>query len=53
MHSHSDGEIWGLCPIDSGENDSSMGQFYATCGDDNKILVFDILSRRCVFKGWF
>ena len=51
MHSHSDGEVWGLCPIDNG-NDPSQGKYYATCGDDNKILVFDITPRKCVHKGF-
>lgn len=52
IHSHSDGEVWGLCPIDSGESDETTGQHYATCGDDNKILIFDIQSKKCILKGW-
>lgn len=44
MISHHDGEVWGLCII-PGLNR------YITSGDDNKILMFDVQSRRCVQKG--
>jgi len=44
-HSHHDGEVWGLCVIPS-ENK------YVTSGDDNKILMFDMQSKRCVQRGY-
>jgi hypothetical protein len=44
MHSHHDGEVWGLCLV-GGTNR------FITSADDNKILMFDIQSRRCVQKG--
>lgn len=39
MHSHHDGELWGLTTI---EGD---GKFF-TSGDDNKIFMFDILTKK-------
>lgn len=44
-HSHHDGEVWGLCVIPS-ENK------YVTSGDDNKILMFDMQTKRCVQRGY-
>lgn len=41
MHSHHDGEVWGLCVIEE------EGKF-VTSGDDNKILLFDIATRKCL-----
>jgi len=41
MHSHHEGELWGLCIIE-GE-----GKFI-TSGDDNKIYMFDIQTKRMV-----
>lgn len=35
IHSHHDGEVWGLCTIEG------QGKFI-TSGDDNKILMFDV-----------
>lgn len=35
MHSHNDGELWGLATIER------EGKFF-TSGDDNKIFMFDI-----------
>jgi len=40
-HSHHDGEVWGLCVIES------QGK-YVTSGDDNKILMFDMETKRCI-----
>jgi WD40 repeat protein len=44
MHSHHDGEVWGL------EVDEDDGKFI-TSGDDNKILMYDIKSKKCILKG--
>ena len=44
MHSHSDGEAWGLCVM---EDDSK----FFTSGDDNKVFMFDMATRRCLQKG--
>ena len=41
MHSHHDGEVWGLC-IMEGE-----GKFI-TSGDDDKVYMFDMASRKLV-----
>jgi WD40 repeat protein len=35
MHSHHEGEVWGLCLM-------SNDKFF-TSGDDNKIYLYDIL----------
>jgi len=45
MHSHHDGEVWGLVILE--EN----GKFITGC-DDNKILMYDIATRRCVQRGF-
>jgi WD40 repeat protein len=45
MESHSDGEVWGL------EVDQSTPNTIITTGDDNKVMVWDTLQRRCVAKG--
>ena len=45
MHSHHDGEVWGL------ETLENEGKFI-TSGDDNKLLMFDIASRKCILKGF-
>lgn len=45
MHSHHDGEIWGLTLIDSKQ------EVFMTSGDDNKILMFDVLSKKMIQKG--
>lgn len=44
MHSHHDGEIWGLCVLDD------HGKYITSC-DDNKILMYDMQTRKCVQKG--
>jgi WD40 repeat protein len=44
MHSHHDGEVWGLCVME-GES-----KFF-TSGDDNKVYMFDIKTRKCLQKG--
>lgn len=44
MHSHSDGEAWGLTVI---EGESK----YITSGDDNKLLMYDLLTRKVIQKG--
>jgi len=44
-HSHHDGEVWGLCVIPSQNK-------YVTSGDDNKILMFDMQSKRCIQRGY-
>ena len=41
MHSHHDGEVWGLTVLDEDNK-------YITSGDDNKILMFDMLTRKCI-----
>jgi hypothetical protein len=41
MHSHSDGETWGLCVIEGEKK-------FFTSGDDNKIFMFDMDTRRCI-----
>ena len=44
MHSHHDGEVWGLCVLEEHNK-------YITSCDDNKILMFDMLTRKCIQKG--
>jgi WD40 repeat protein len=44
MHSHHDGEVWGL------ESSEIDGKFI-TSGDDNKLLMYDIKSKKCILKG--
>jgi len=44
MHSHFDGEVWGLCVV------SEKG-YFLTAGDDNKILLYDVHERKCISKG--
>ena len=44
MHSHHDGEVWGLCTIEG------QGKFI-TSGDDNKIMMYDIPSKKCIMRG--
>lgn len=36
MHSHHDGEVWGLCVLED-------QQKFVTSADDNKILMFDVI----------
>jgi WD40 repeat protein len=43
MESHSEGEVWGLAPADD--------THVVTSGDDNKIKVWNIASRRCEITG--
>lgn len=43
MHSHHDGEVWGLCVI--------TDNIFVTSGDDNKLLMFDMATRKCIQKG--
>jgi len=44
MRSHSEGELWGLdiCPL--------TGYIVTTC-DDNRVLVWDPVNRKCVNEG--
>lgn len=44
MHSHHDGEVWGLALVGGTSR-------YVTSADDNKILMYDISTKRCVQKG--
>ena len=44
MHSHHDGEAWGLAIIEE------QNKFITSC-DDNKLLMYDMTSRRCVQRG--
>jgi hypothetical protein len=44
MHSHHDGEVWGLTIIEE------QGKIVTSC-DDNKIMMFDIATRKCVQRG--
>jgi len=41
MRGHSDGEVWGLC------QDAKTGKI-VTCGDDNKVMIWDFKNRKCV-----
>lgn len=45
MHSHHDGEVWGLTVLDEDNK-------YITSGDDNKIMMFDMLTRKCIQRGF-
>jgi len=40
MHSHHEGEVWGLATMEG------KGKFI-TSGDDNKIMIWDIMQRKC------
>jgi hypothetical protein len=44
MHSHHDGEIWGLAVLEE------KTMFVTSC-DDNKLLMFDFDKRKCVYRG--
>jgi len=44
MHSHHDGEVWGLCTLED------QGVFI-TSGDDNKIYMYDMAKRKCIQQG--
>lgn len=44
MHSHHDGEVWGLTAVDG------QGLFF-TSGDDNKIFLFDVLKKKRIQQG--
>ncbi len=39
LHSHSEGEVWGLAPLGDGKH-------VLTTGDDNKIILWDYENRR-------
>ena len=45
MHSHHDGELWALTLIEE------RGVFI-TAADDNKLLMYDMESKKCIQKGW-
>lgn len=44
MGSHHDGEAWGLCILEG------TGKF-VTSGDDNKILMYDLRSKKVIQRG--
>jgi WD40 repeat protein len=44
MHSHHDGEVWGLESME----DEAM---FITSGDDNKLLMYDIKQKKCILRG--
>jgi WD40 repeat protein len=44
MHSHHDGEVWGLCLIEE------QNKFVTSC-DDNKLLMYDMVTHKCVQRG--
>ena len=44
MHSHSDGEIYGYAS-------TNFGRQVLTSGDDNKIMLWDIIERRLISRG--
>lgn len=44
MHSHYDGEVWGMCVVPNEHK-------FFTSADDNKILLYDILSKKCIGRG--
>ncbi len=44
MQAHHDGESWGLCVIED------QGKYF-TSGDDNKVLMYDIETRKVIQKG--
>jgi len=44
MHSHHDGEVWGLCVI-------AQKNRFITSGDDNKLLLYDIEQKKCIGRG--
>lgn len=44
MHSHADGEVWGLAIIPESD-------IFITCGDDNRIYEFSISQKRCIRQG--
>jgi hypothetical protein len=45
MHSHCEGEVWGLTAIEGGVN-----KFFSS-GDDNQIFMFDLQQKKCILKG--
>jgi WD40 repeat protein len=45
MHSHHDGELWAISLIEE------RGVF-VTAADDNKLLMFEIDTKKCIQKGW-
>ena len=45
MHSHHDGELWAVTLIEE-------RNVLVTAADDNKILMHDFQTRKCVQKGW-
>lgn len=44
MHSHHDGEVWGLAVLEE------QGMFITSC-DDNKLLMYEVAKRKCVQRG--
>ena len=44
MHSHHDGEVWGLAVLEE------QGMFVTSC-DDNKLLMYEVAKRKCVQRG--
>ncbi len=44
MHSHHDGELWGLAILEE-------QKLFATSCDDNKIMLFDFEKRKCIQRG--
>ena len=45
MHSHHDGELWALTLIEE------RGVFI-TAADDNKLLMYDMETKKCIQRGW-
>lgn len=44
MRSHCDGEVWGLCVIPNQNK-------FVTSGDDNKLLLYDVPTRKLIATG--
>ena len=44
MHSHHDGQVWGLAVLEE------QGMFVTSC-DDNKLLMYEVAKRKCVQRG--
>lgn len=44
MHSHHDGEVWGLAILEE------QGMFVTSC-DDNKLLMYEVAKRKCAQRG--